>query len=284
METKTSGLTKLILIVESAFLVIALAVFFILKNTQEILFAPGLYWLWAAIMVFSAASFLFLFVIFIITLAKRSLRTTFFLPLLFIGFIVFLVVSLIMFAGPSVMQPVFMDSSGQAVIAESEIVEEVESSQVEEKSETQQVETEKISEPEELTIYKMGDVAEIGNIAVKINSIRVTEKEEWDEQTEDGYMYLLVDVSIENIGTQEVYIDNYNNFRLVDKDGRSYEAVWPMEAKGKVEGPLGAGRKIAGEMAYGIPPDIKEFEMEIFDPNQQGMMNAKLGIISIVLN
>jgi hypothetical protein len=273
MENKTPLLTKLIIIFEPLLLFASLTAFYFLKGVMKL--PDGLLWLWEALMVFSAASFLFFLIVFIIALAKRSLRTTFFLPLLFIGFIVFLVVSLIMFAGPSVMQPVFMDSPGQDVIAESEIVEE---------SESQQVETEKISEPEELIIYKMGDIVEIGNIAVKINSIRVTEKDEWDEQTEDGYMYLLVDVSIENIGTQETYIDNYNNFRLVDKDGRSYKAVWPMEAKGKVEGPLGAGRKIAGEMAYGIPPDIKEFEMEIFDPNQQGMMNAEMGIISIVLN
>jgi hypothetical protein len=49
METKTPGLTKLILIVESAFLVIAYAVLFILKNTQDM---PNLSWLWGATMFF----------------------------------------------------------------------------------------------------------------------------------------------------------------------------------------------------------------------------------------
>jgi hypothetical protein len=282
METKTSGLTKLMIIVESAFLVISLAVFYILKNTQELLFAPGLYWLWGAIMVFSAASFLFLFVIFIITLAKRNLRTTFFLPLLFIGFIVFLVVSLIMFLGPSVMQPVIMDYPDQEVVVESEIVEEAESSQVEEKSGSQQVETEKTSEPAEMTIYNVGDLAEAGELAIRVNSLRTAEKEDWDEQTDEGYHYLLVDISLENTGSQEMYIDTYSNFRLVGKDGRNFEPVWPMLAEGKIEGLLGPGRKIAGEVAYAVPADLKEFELEIFEPTQ-GMISNKMAVFSIVL-
>jgi hypothetical protein len=281
METKTPGLTKLILIVESVFLVAALAVFFILKNIQEM---PNLTWLWGAIMVFSAASFLFLFVIFIITLAKKSLRTTFFLPLLFIGFIVFLVVSLIMFAGPSIMQPVVIDFSDQEIISENTIVEESEPLQTEEKAESQQGETEKSSEPEEIKVYNIGDLVEIGDVTIIVNGVRTTEKDEWNDQVEEGYIYLLVDLSIENKGNNDAYIDTFMNFRLVDKDGRNYKSVYAEKARGNVDGTLNSGRKIAGELGYAIPEDVYEFEIEIKDPDQQQMaMSGDIVLISIAL-
>jgi hypothetical protein len=278
METKTPGLTKLILIVESAFLVIAYAVLFILKNTQDM---PNLSWLWGATMFFSAASFLFLFVLFIIALAKRSLRTTFFLPLLFIGFTVFLVITLIIYSGPSVMQPVVIDYSDQEMTSESTI-EETEPLPEEDSVQHPQEAVEKSSEPAEMIIYNVGDLAEAGGLAVRVNGLRTAEKEEWDEQTTEGYQYLLVDISLENTGSQEMYIDTYSNFRLVGKDGRNFKSVLPMLAEGKIEGLLGPGRKIAGEVAYAVPNDLKEFEMEIFEPSQ-GMMSNEMVIISIIL-
>jgi hypothetical protein len=280
MENKTSGLTKLILIVESSFLVIALVVFYGLKSKLQM--PDNFLWLWFAIMVFSAASFLFLFIVFIIALFKRSLRTAFWAPLLLLGFMVFLVITLLMFTCPSIMAPVFLDSPGQEIITEAEIIEQADSSQMDDKTQHQQVEPEASSEPIEFTIYNIGDLIEIGDIKVKINGVRITEKEEWDNQLEEGYVYLLVDTFIENTGSEEIYIDTYNNFRLVDKDGRNYSATYNENAKGRVDGPLNSGRKIAGELVYGIPQDIKEFEIEVNNPNQQ-MLTSGMVLISIVL-
>jgi len=134
---------------------------------------------------------------------------------------------------------------------------------------------------QELNTYEIGDTIEVGDLVIKVNSTRTAEKDEWD-MLEEGYIYLLVDISIENTGNQEAYLDTYYNFRLVDKNGRNYEFVWAEKAKGRIEGNLGAGRKIAGELSYGIPNDIKEFELEISDPNP-GMLGTEMVIINILL-
>ena len=278
MKTKTPGLTKLILIAEPTFFVVALVSFYFLKDRLQM--TTPLVWLWFSILFFSAASFLFLLIIFIIALVKSSMRFTYWPPLLFIGFIVFLVIALLMFAVPSIMQPVIMDFPDSEVITATEIVEGAEHTGT---TESQAAEAEISSKLEELKIYNIGDLVKVGDIEVKINGVRTAEKEEWDNQLEEGYVYLLVDTSIENTGSEEVYIDTYNNFRLVDKDGRNYNATYNEKAKGRVDGPLNPGRKIAGELVYGIPQDIKEFEIEVNDPNQQ-MLTSGMVLISIVLD
>ncbi len=282
MENKTPGLTKLILIVESALLAVTLVSFYFLKEVMK--FPEGVFWLWMALAAFSAASFLFFFIVLIISLVKRSLRATYWTPLFFTFTIVFIVLAVLIVIGPGIMQPQIIEIPVSETIAEAEIVEETESSQAEEKTNSQQVEAETSSEPEEIKVYNIGDLVEIGNTTVMVNGVRTLEKDEWDEQTEEGYIYLLVDVSIENKGNNDVYIDTYMNFRLVDKDGRNYKPVYAEKARGHVDGPLSPGRKIAGELGYGIPQGVNEFELEIKDPDQQMMASGgEIVLISIVL-
>jgi len=265
MENRTPGLTKLIIIFESLLLVATLLTFYFLKG--PLMFPENLFWIWMALIVFSVVSFLFFLVIFIIALIKKSLRTAHWTPFLFVSCIAFMVIALLMYTAPAVMQPQFVDYTGTEVVYAEEEAGETKPAQ-EEQEETQKLKT-----------YEIGDTIEIGAFVIKVNSIRMAEKEEWD-MLEEGYIYLLVDISIENTGTQEAYIDTYYNFRLVDKNGRNYEFVWAENAKGRVDGNLGAGRKIAGELSYGIPNDIKEFELEISDPNP-GMLGTEMVIVNI---
>jgi hypothetical protein len=208
-------------------------------------------------------------VIFIITLVKKNLRITYWVPVSFISCMAFLVLAALMFIGPSIMQPQFVEYPGSEV-----------GSATEETAETKPAQGEQ-EETQKLKTYDMGDTIELGDLVIKVNGIRTAEKEEW-AMLEEGYIYLLVDISIENTGNKEAYLDTYMNFRLVDRNGRNYKFIWAEEAKGRVEGNLGAGRKIAGELCYGIPSDIKEFEIEISDPNP-GMLGTEMVIINIQL-
>ena len=265
MENKTPGLTKLILIFESALLAVTLISFYFLRGS--IVFLGGVFWLWTALFIFSSVSFLFFLAVFIIALIKKSLRSTLWTPFLFLSCIAFMAIALLTYIAPAVMQPQFIEYPDTEAVPAEEEAGETKPAQ-EEQEETQKLKT-----------YEIGDTIEIGAFVIKVNSIRMAEKEEWD-MLEEGYIYLLVDISIENTGTQEAYLDTYYNFRLVDKNGRNYEFVWAENAKGRVDGNLGAGRKIAGELSYGIPNDIKEFELEISDPNP-GMLGTEMVIVNI---
>ena len=264
MENKTPGLTKLIIIFESLLLGATLVTFYFLKGPLKL--PENLFWIWMALMVFSAASFLFFLAVFIIALVKKSLRTTHWTPFFFVSCIAFIVITLLMFTVPAVMQPQVIEYPDSEVASVTEDAVETEPAQ---------------EEIQEIKTYEIGDLIEVEDLVIKVNSIRTAEKEEW-ETLEEGYIYLLVDISIENTGNQEAYIDTYMNFRLVDKNGRNYKFVWAENAKGRVDGTLGAGRKIAGELSYGITNDIKEFEIEISDPNP-GMFGTEMVIVNITI-
>lgn len=270
MENKTPGLTKLIIIFESLLLGAALLTFYFLKGPLRL--PENLSWIWLALIVFSVASFLFFLVVFIIALIKKSLRTEHWTPFLFVSCIAFMVIALLMYTAPAVMQPQFVDYTGTEVVYAEEGTGETKPAQ-EEQEESQKLKT-----------YEVGDTIEVGDLVIQVNSIRTAEKSEWEmlEEGEEEYILLFIDISIENTGNREAYLDIYMNFRLVDKNGRNYEFAWTEAAKGRIEGNLGAGRKIAGELSYGIPSDVKDFELEISDPNP-GMFGTEMVIVNIAL-
>jgi hypothetical protein len=67
-------------------------------------------------------------------------------------------------------------------------------------------------------------------------------------------------------------------FKLVDADGRSCEWAIFAEAKGKLDGEIGVGRKMTGEVAYEVPVGAKGLEL-VFTPNPflQGQAIFALG-------
>jgi len=125
---------------------------------------------------------------------------------------------------------------------------------------------EKIEEAMEETpkteIFEIGDTIKMGNLQFKVNSVRTSEGDEFFKPDE-GNVYLFVDITIENISNEEENISSLLMFKIVDKDGRSYDIALSGEAKGSVDGSLGAGRKMTGELSFEVPEDIKDFELEI---------------------
>lgn len=257
MENKTPGLTKLIVIFEPLILVGSLITFYFLRGRMAL---PGILWLWFALIIFSSASFLFFLIVFIIALSKRSLRATYWAPFLIVPCITFLVLTILMFVIPQTTQ-----SQSIRGVETEEFVKGV-----------------KTEEPSGIKLYEVGELIELGDLIITVNSVRTIEKEEY-EMLDEGYIFLLIDISLENTGIQELNISTYSNFRLVDKNGRNYKTAWSEKAKGSIEGWLGAGRKIAGELCYGIPADTKEFELEISDPNPE-TFKTEIVVININLN
>jgi len=277
MENKTPGLTKLILIFEPLLLAVTLISLFFLKDK---LVLPNLLWLWFGIIIFSIASFLFFLILFIIALAKRNLRTTYWAPLLLVAFLAFLAQAILMFTSPYVMQPKFVEVPVEYV--ETETVKSAEVSGVTEATTAKEIPVEEVTEQKSKTnIFEIGDAFKIGDLQFTINGVRTAESDKYNNKpSEEGYIFLFIDTSIENLGSKEVYIHPNNNFRLVDKNGRNYNFVWA-EGKGSIEGNLGPGRKISGEQSYGIPKDINEYELEVFN---REIMGSSIAIVTISIS
>jgi len=270
MENKTPLLTKLIVIFEPLLLVGSLIAFYFLRGKMAL---PGILWLWFALIIFSSASFLFFLIVFVIALIKKSLRVTYWTPVLFVSCIAFLVLALLMFTGPSVIQPQFIETPAEGVEDVPGTTAEVE--KVEAETTTLSEETE---EKAETNIFKIGDTFKIGDLQFTINSVRTSETDKYSNKpSEEDYIFLFIDTTIENLGNEETYIHPDNNFRLVDKNGRDYSFVWA-EGEGSIEGILAPGRKIAGEQSYGIPKDINEYELEVFNYEVPGSEVAIVGI------
>jgi len=123
MENKTPGLTKLILIFETMLLAVTFISFYFLRDTMEL--PEGFLWFWIVLIIFSSVSFLFLLVIFIITIVKKNLRITYWVPVSFISSMAFLVLAALMLIGPSIMQPHFVDLPFEEVETSYSSVEEV---------------------------------------------------------------------------------------------------------------------------------------------------------------
>ena len=274
MENKTPLLTKLIIIFEPLLLIASLTAFYVLKGVMKL--PDGLWWFWEALMVFSVASFLFFLIVFIIALIKKSSRVTYWVPVSFISCIAFLVLALLMFTGPSVMQPQFIETPVEGVEAVLGTNAEVE--KVETQTTILSEETEKKAE---INIFKIGDTFKIGDLQFTINSVRTSETDKYSNKPpEKDYVFLFIDTTIENLGNKEANIYPENNFRLVDKNGRDYSFVWA-EGKGKIDGILAPGRKISGEQSYGIPKDINEYELEV---SNREVVGSGVAIVEISIS
>ncbi|MBA7606386.1 hypothetical protein ES703_13534 [subsurface metagenome] len=151
---------------------------------------------------------------------------------------------------------------------------------VEKLTEEEMITEEKIEETMEETpkteIFEIGDTIKMGSLQFKVNSVRTSEGDEFFKPDESN-VYLFVDITIENISNEEEHISSLLIFKIVDKDGRSYDMAIFADAKGSVDGSLAAGRKMTGELSYEVPKNINEFELEI-DPE---LFGAGIAIVRI---
>jgi len=245
--------------------------FYFLRDTMGL--PEGFLWLWIALIIFCSVSFLFLLVIFIITLVKKNLRITYWVPVSFISCMAFLVLAALMFIGPSIMQPQFVNLPVGEVETSSSSLEEVGNEDAETAMQPEETE-----ESVGISIFEIGDTFKIGDLQFTVNGVRTSEADKYSNKPpEESYVFLFIDTTIENLGNEEEYIHPDNNFRLVDKNGRDYSFVWA-EGEGSIEGILAPGRKITGEQSYGIPKDINEYELEVFN---YGAVESEVAIVEI---
>ncbi len=120
--------------------------------------------------------------------------------------------------------------------------------------------------------FTIGETVKMGNIEFTVNSAR------WDKggdfsKPEEGTKWLVADCTIENIDTEPLGVSSLLMFRLYDELAYAKDLSIFATTKGSLDGEVGAGRKIRGEIAFSVGADQKIWEL-IFEPNLLGFGQA----------
>lgn len=142
--------------------------------------------------------------------------------------------------------------------------------EVVEEGDKQKVDQDKGEDPKTET-FNIGDTIKMGDLTIVVNAVRTDQGNEFIKPDE-GNIYYIIDVTIENNGEEEVAISSLAMFKLYDSEGYNYSITVGPDTKGQLDGNLGSGRKMRGELVYEIPTDAKGlelvFESDIFGKGQ----------------
>ena len=105
--------------------------------------------------------------------------------------------------------------------------------------------------------FKVGDQVNVGDTyVVTINSVKTSHGGEFDSR-KSGDIFLVVDLSIKNVGTEEEIISTLD-FTLKDATGQRYDDTY-MEGATDPGGKLEAGDLVKGQIVYEIPSNQHQF-------------------------
>lgn len=116
--------------------------------------------------------------------------------------------------------------------------------------------------------FEIGDSVKAGNLIFTVNSTRTDEGGDFIKPDE-GKIYYIVDVTVENTGDESETVSSLMMFKLFDSQGYNYTITIGPETQGSVDGEISAGRKLRGELAFEIPKDATGLELQI-DPTLFG--------------
>lgn len=120
--------------------------------------------------------------------------------------------------------------------------------------------------------FKIGDPIKMGDLIFIVNSIRESNGNDFIKP-EEGKVYKIADVTLENVGKESTSVSSMLMFSLSDADGYKYNITIGPDAKGSVDGELQPGRKHRGEVAFEVSKEAKGLEL-IFEPNLFGSGQA----------
>jgi hypothetical protein len=108
--------------------------------------------------------------------------------------------------------------------------------------------------------FKVGQTVKVGDTwEVTINSAKTSEGEQFLTPPA-GHHYLIVDVTLKNISSQEQNVSSALNFTLQDSTGQKYtETILP--GKTPPDGKVEANSPLRGQLSYEVPTDQKAFTL-----------------------
>jgi hypothetical protein len=107
--------------------------------------------------------------------------------------------------------------------------------------------------PEVNTEVSIGETARAGSLAMSVTGVRATDGRDSDLRVPappQGHVYLLVSVTLENLGDELEYMSSRMRISLLDSEGRTQEwALFPAAA-GSIDGRIGPGQQRVGELTW----------------------------------
>ncbi len=125
---------------------------------------------------------------------------------------------------------------------------------------------------EEAEGFTVGDTVRMGDLVMRLHSVR------WDDGgdfmgPDDGMRWLIADIEIENESDSSTSISSMLMFDLVDEDNRSRDLAFGADTEGSVDGELGPGRSMRGDLAFEVREEHQAWEL-IFSPELFGFGQA----------
>ncbi len=121
-------------------------------------------------------------------------------------------------------------------------------------------------------IFAVGDSVNMGDLTFTVNSVRFDGGSEFFGP-EDGERWLAIDCTLQNRGDDSTNLSSLLMFELVDEEHYKKDMAIFAETKGSLDGELGAGRTLRGEIAFSVGEAETGWEL-IFEPNVFGRGQA----------
>lgn len=127
------------------------------------------------------------------------------------------------------------------------------------------------------TTFKIGETATNGDWSVTVNSVKSSTSGSLG-QPAAGNIYLVVDVTAENLTSTPQLVSSEASFTLKDKTGQVYnEAITGIGVP--PDGTVQPGTKLRGQISYEIPKTLHEFTFQFQENVYNG--NAAIWAFSI---
>lgn len=101
-------------------------------------------------------------------------------------------------------------------------------------------------------IYSIGDTIEMKNYKITVNKIRTSDGTSY-EKPNDGYVYLYVNCTVENISGEMQTVSSIAMFQVENKNGIMYEQALSVYGSGQLDGSLSAGKNMTGDYVVEVP-------------------------------
>jgi hypothetical protein len=128
------------------------------------------------------------------------------------------------------------------------------------------------TETKQQQTFKIGERVEMGELVITVNSVNDSQGSEFIKPAA-GHVYKITDCTIENLSDESQGISSLMMFKMADSEGYNYNTTITDSSKPSLDGELGPGRKMRGEVAFEVPIDATGLEL-IFEPNILGFGQA----------
>ena len=118
--------------------------------------------------------------------------------------------------------------------------------------------------PTQSPIFHVGDVVKMGDLEHKLWGARFSKGDQYIKP-KDGERWLVLDIEVTNRGDKSTSVSSLLMWKLEDEEHRSADLAFATDTRGKLDGEIGVGRSIRGEIAFTVGAAQKQWEL-IFEP------------------